>query len=416
MAATAATSTSAYDVAIIGGGIAGCAAARSVGLHDPHGRASVTVYEIGRGPGGRASTRRTRAIPDLRINHGAPYADIRTEEGRRLVADLKLAEFVGRWGTIDPSTGVFTGGDDGGGGAEEAVFVTGGNNEMSDIASSLLSTPPTTKNPIGTRYSSMVRSLSRTESRWHLHDKSGTTLGSADYLIVAGSGIAHPRWTDTFGGPPPLLAAADELDSPVLHRALASIAGQTADPVLALFFYREGEEAARWRDVGFHVGEVTGGGDGGKEGVLSKIIVQPNGADGCAVVLHSTVGFARSNGGVYGSSSSAARVGGVSSDQTAEDRIIGAMLAALADIPGMPEVEAADDGGYGPLLHRWGNAFPTGKALEDGLVLCEKEGVGFCGDYTETRARMGSVEAALLSGTSIGERIAKLASGVALQE
>jgi len=144
MAATAATSTRAYDVAIIGGGIAGCAAARSVSLNDP-GRASVTVYEIGRGAGGRASTRRTRSIPGLHINHGAPYADIRTVEGKKLVRDLKLAEFVGRHGTIDYSTGVFSlVGNDDDDDDDGAVFVTGSNNEISNIATSLLTTSITT--------------------------------------------------------------------------------------------------------------------------------------------------------------------------------------------------------------------------------------------------------------------------------
>jgi len=180
MAATAATSTRAYDVAIIGGGIAGCAAARSVSLNDP-GRASVTVYEIGRGAGGRASTRRTRSIPGLHINHGAPYADIRTVEGKKLVRDLKLAEFFGRHRTIDSLTGIFSldSNDDDDDHDDDAgvVFVTGSNNGMSNIASSLLTTSTITSTittascsinkykPIKVRYSSMVRSLSRSNSR-----------------------------------------------------------------------------------------------------------------------------------------------------------------------------------------------------------------------------------------------------------
>ena len=103
-------------------------------------------------------------------------------------------------------------------------YVTGNDGDMSGIASSLLSS---TALPIATRYSSMVRSLSHSaDSRWQLHDKAGTVLGSADYLVVAGSGVAHPRWTDTFGGDPPLLAAAAAMDprDPVLDEALASVA------------------------------------------------------------------------------------------------------------------------------------------------------------------------------------------------
>jgi len=99
------------------------------------------------------------------------------------VRDLKLAEFFGRHRTIDSSTGVFSlvsndddddhddDDDDG------VVFVTGSNNGMSSIASSLLTTSTTTSTtttasgsinkykPIKARYSSMVRSLSRSNSR-----------------------------------------------------------------------------------------------------------------------------------------------------------------------------------------------------------------------------------------------------------
>eukprot|EP00555_Chaetoceros_dichaeta_P010604 CAMPEP_0198258676 /NCGR_PEP_ID=MMETSP1447-20131203/8030_1 /TAXON_ID=420782 /ORGANISM="Chaetoceros dichaeta, Strain CCMP1751" /LENGTH=431 /DNA_ID=CAMNT_0043945845 /DNA_START=44 /DNA_END=1339 /DNA_ORIENTATION=- len=417
MAATTITSASAYDVAIIGGGIAGCAAARSLTLHDP-AHAKVTVYEIGRGPGGRASTRRTRSIPGLGLNHGAPYADICSLEGKELVRDLGLMEFRGMRGWVDSASGGFTSFEE----EEDTRFVTGADNEMSNLASSLLASS-TSNTPITTRYSSMIRSLSHIPSptspngqRWQLHDKSGTTLGSADYLIIAGSGIAHPRWTDTFGGDPPLVAAAakNKGNDAILDNALASIARQKSDPILAVFFYCTGDAATKWRELGFQIGKLrnTNNHDGPHE-VLSKIIIQPHEEDGgCAVVLHSTAEFARANTGVFGSTSSAARVGDASSDSSREDILIAQMLQALSAIPGYPTVDTtmtADGASYGPLLHRWGNAFPVGDPLARDLTVCPISRVGFCGDYTETEARMGSVEAALLSGTSIGERIARLA-------
>jgi len=405
---TTTTPPSSYNVAIIGGGIAGCAAARSLTLHDPT-NANVTVYEIGRGPGGRASTRRTRSIPGLCINHGAPYADVCSLEGKELVRDLGWREFTGRRGIVDSGSGVFAPCEE----DEDVLCVTGANHEMSDLASSLL-----LNMPITTRYSSMIRSLSHTPSspngRWQLHDKAGTTLGSADYIIVAGSGIAHPRWTDTFGGEPPLVAVAkNDVKDAVLDRALASIARQKADPILAVMFYCTGDTAARWLELGFHVANLHNNNNNNNNDILSKIILQPNGDAECAVVLHSTIEFARANTGVYGSTSSAARVGDASSDSTREDLLIARMMQALSDIPGMPTAETTEGEGvvYGPLLHRWGNAVPIGEPLAGDLTFCEASGVGFCGDYTETEGRMGSVEAALLSGNAIGERIARLANG-----
>ena len=60
-----------FRVAIIGGGVSGCASARRLAQLAP--TAQITLYEIGRGPGGRASTRKTRSLPGVCINHGAPY-------------------------------------------------------------------------------------------------------------------------------------------------------------------------------------------------------------------------------------------------------------------------------------------------------------------------------------------------------
>ena len=47
-------------------------------------------------------------------------------------------------------------------------------------------------------------------------------------MIATGSGIAHPRWLDTFGGPPPLVKAASTLHDPQLDDALQVIGDQTA--------------------------------------------------------------------------------------------------------------------------------------------------------------------------------------------
>ena len=48
-------------VAVIGGGVAGCALAHGLREELAAGRVSVTLIEMGRGPGGRAATRTTRA-------------------------------------------------------------------------------------------------------------------------------------------------------------------------------------------------------------------------------------------------------------------------------------------------------------------------------------------------------------------
>ena len=310
--------SSGASVAIIGGGLAGAAAARQLTRSMPERLSEVTVYEIGRGPGGRASTRRTRSMPECRINHGAPYADLSTHEGREFAASLgnAIRPYPGRQGVVDGPAGVprARAGDD------AAVRVTGESGGMAAIAEALLADARNAARcPITTAYSTMVRGLARgggDDDPWVLSDRDGATVGHSDWLIVAGSGIAHPRWSDTFGGQPPLVTAASDMGDASLDEALSVIARQTAAPVLTTFFYCRGAVATQWRDVPFHDLVIN------DHAVLAKLSIQPIGSDGCAVVLHSTIEFARQNAGVHGASSSAARVGGARSNATQEADLI----------------------------------------------------------------------------------------------
>lgn len=393
-------------VAIIGGGVSGCASARRLAQLAPS--AEITVYEIGRGPGGRASTRKTRSLPHLYINHGAPYADIRSEVGKSLLSSLgpsAIAPFPGVRGALDAASGLFVS-DEKDSDGDEPQYITGANGEMSQIASSLVRDIPS----IETKYKTMVRGLSRSSNgEWSLLDKNEQVVGSADWLVVAGSGVAHPRWSNTFGGEPPLIAAEQEHPDPKLREALDVIGEQEVSPVLAVFFSCSGELARKWLSLDFNVANVKG------SSILSKVMIQ--GGDGqesgekwCSVVLHSTEGFAVENSGVYGATSSAARVGDATSDASREDTLIEKMAEAMNHIPGMPTIDAHSKElyDYGPVLHRWGNAFPKGDALPEKLAFVPSSKVAFCGDYVASleQARFGSFESALLSGTFAAEKIA----------
>jgi predicted NAD/FAD-dependent oxidoreductase len=398
-----------FRVAIIGGGVSGCASARRLAQLAP--TAQITLYEIGRGPGGRASTRKTRSLPGVYINHGAPYCDIRTDLGRSLITSLDTgtAPFTGVRGRLEDSTGKFSPYKE----EEDAatMYITGANGEMSQISSSLLSDLPS----VNTKYKTMIRGLAKTaDGVWEMRDKSDTLIGSADWLIVAGSGVAHPRWTKSFGGVPPLIEAESNSPDPLLRQALDEIAKQQTSPVMTVFFSFTGQVAREWLSLDFNVAEVEG------SSILSKIIVHGNNNgdgndeidDWCSVVLHSTEDFANQNSGTYGASSSAARIAGAASDSSLEDALIAKMMNALAKIPGIPTtidtVKMDDNSYYGPMLHRWGNAFPKGEALAQDLAFLPSSRISFCGDYVASpeQARFGSCEAALLSGTFAGESIA----------
>ena len=390
------------DIAILGSGMAGASAARHLALSIPDRLGRITLHEIGRGPGGRAATRKSRSLPAFRVNHGAPYADITTAQGQALMASLDGAAeaYTGQRVRLDAETGeIHRNQHD-----EGVSLVTGAGGEMAQIAEGLLrDAHGDVLAPIETRFTRMVRGLTREPAdngQWQLTDKQGETIGRADWLVVAGSGVAHPRWSETFGGEPPLVGAAQGVNDRRLDEALAVIAEQTAAPVLTVFFYLTGEAARPWLALGLNDVVVAG------HSRIAKLSIQPAGEGGCSVVLYSTSDYARDNAGVHGASSSAARVGGANSSADREGVIIEDLLAALGELPAMPVVDPAACA-FGPLLHRWGNAFPLGEPLPRALAVCPDARVAFCGDYVATDARMGSVESALLSGANAAEAIAR---------
>jgi predicted NAD/FAD-dependent oxidoreductase len=393
--------TDGLRIAVIGAGLAGTSAARHMAQAMPDRVEAIALYEIGRGPGGRAATRRTRAVPEFRVNHGAPYADITTAAGRALVDALGEA--------VEPYTGARVVIDAASGECRDrpvpdgVALIRGADGEMANLAQGLLQDAEGQPiDAIQPRYTEMVRGLHRAPepgSQWHLTDKQGEAIGSADWLVVAGSGIAHPRWSKTFGGQPPLVQAAAGLSDARLDEALAVIAGQGAAPVLTVFFHLTGQAAEPWRALGFEDGLIEG------HPALAKVSIQPLEGQSCAVVLHSTAEYARSNAGVYGASSSAARVGDASSSADREGEIIDDLLAAVAAMPGLPTPDPAACA-FGPLMHRWGNAFAEGEPLPAALAVCPESRVAFCGDYVATDARMASVESALVSGAQVADGVA----------
>ena len=95
-------------VAVVGAGISGLTAASRLA----RGGCAVTVYETGRGPGGRTSTR--RAGPDgagWQFDHGAQYFSAKDPAFRTIVEDWRadglVAEWAGTFGALDAATGTF---------------------------------------------------------------------------------------------------------------------------------------------------------------------------------------------------------------------------------------------------------------------------------------------------------------------
>jgi photolyase PhrII len=137
-------------VAVLGAGVAGLAAARTLADHG----LPVTVVDKGRRPGGRLATRTTRRDPDLAFDHGAPAFAARDARFRRVVDAWAEAGRV----RID----------------DDVAVPVGGAAALADHLAADVEVH------CGTR----VTHLAHDAAGWHLHGEDGKAFGPFEALIL----------------------------------------------------------------------------------------------------------------------------------------------------------------------------------------------------------------------------------------
>lgn len=149
-------------VAVIGSGMAGAAAARA--LKDA-GHV-VTVFDKGRRPGGRLTT---RSEGEYRFDHGAQFFTVGDERFARWARAWWQERLLGQWkGVVEGETPTH---------AHELVRLVG-TPSMSELASRVL-------RDVDVRQEVEVKGLTRDGSRWRLLDARGAALGEFECAVVA---------------------------------------------------------------------------------------------------------------------------------------------------------------------------------------------------------------------------------------
>ncbi len=157
-------------IAIIGGGIAGLACARVLAANSQ----CVQVFDKGRGPGGRMSTRRaTTTLGDVSFDHGAQYFTARNNAFAAEIAHLIAIGAVGEWkgelvrlgsgGLNSPL-------------ANEALYV--GQPGMNGIVRALAQ-------ELSVSWGTRVEGISKNLAKWHLTSETGENLGDFDQIVCA---------------------------------------------------------------------------------------------------------------------------------------------------------------------------------------------------------------------------------------
>jgi predicted NAD/FAD-dependent oxidoreductase len=414
---------------VVGAGISGLTAASRLA----RGGCAVTVYETGRGPGGRTSTR--RAGPDgagWQFDHGAQYFSAKDPAFRAIVEDWRaeglVAEWTGVFGTLDATTGTFVRED-----AQETKERWVGTPSMNAIAKGL-SRRAGISLVTSRRVTSFEGGPGVGDGSWTVVHRSSAPTAKTDAngdpvpvepprrdarfvaVVAADKQAASDRSVRVYGEDPPLLSLA----APAVWEAMRA-SGQTPSFALMVAVKNgtsSADDGVKKQKTKTRLFEFQGA------TVVSDDVVawiaddsskpgRPTGAPDADVtcwVVQSTPAYAarrvKAMATVPGTAPHQALLNEVAEEMT--DALLN--LAANAAKRRGESLEASDVEIAHVAAHRWGAAFPDDGAVAAAaaagkgcLADAERRVVG-CGDFCVSP----KIEGAALSGAAAAARVAEM--------
>jgi predicted NAD/FAD-dependent oxidoreductase len=391
------------DLAIVGAGVAACTLVATLRRRGWSG--SITLIESGRGPGGRAATRRSRHDPGLRINHGAPLFNLTAPKPPPLIAALEQGGWIrpfdgslasiGADGVIAPLIPS----------AGDAGFTQGslwqGCDGMDQLAAGLLALGAAHPGRTTLRFNAVVTRLQPCEQggapAWILHERSGASLLRCRWLVLSGTLLAHPRCQTLLGWDEvPLQQAAAALNDLRLDQACSAMAAIETSASSNLLLSLPPELSKIWQGLPWRLLQFSP--EAQQRFGLRRVSVQEQGEGRWAVVAESSAAFADRYRDVLGAGSSAARMRGSAHEPDAERRVIDCLDQALGEAVGLATTTADRQ------LMRWGAAFPEPPGLPAELQLCPDSHIGFCGDAVAGEG-FARLEGAICSAAALAEAL-----------
>jgi hypothetical protein len=249
---------------------------------------------------------------------------------------------------------------------------------------------------------------------------------------------ASDRWRTAFKSEPPLQQLLPTFDgiacdgdgasshaATVAAAAIRALQAVQSRPVLTMMTVLTGDAMERWStEFPFDLTHVEG------SNVIKKVVRQTGNPKCLPIIVHSTPEYAEAQAaGIHGKQSSMAAIVGDPGDEAASrtDAILVAMQTELASCvtPWLGNKDITDigvgehmhvggvlgfrDAAYGPLLHRWGAAFPDQQPegstfREEFPLIVPGAGLAFCGDYGGEF--VGRVETSVMSAITTANQIA----------
>ncbi|KAF8413509.1 hypothetical protein HHK36_001499 [Tetracentron sinense] len=357
-------------VAVVGSGMCASALARN--------GVSVTIFDSGRGAGGRMSQRREISDDgkELFFDHGAPFFSVSNNDVMGFVREWEARGFVAEWkenfGSFDQIAAKFVKDFEKEGSSMKYVGVPG----MNSICKALCCEPG-----VETRFSVTVGRFEwlADDNLWSLTGLDGKNLGHFEGVVAADKNTVSPRFMAVTGRPPPL----DMTLAPELALKLQEV------PVVSCFAlmlaFSEPLSSIPVKGFSFKNSEVLSWAfcDSSKPG---------RSATSECWVLHSTPEYAK---GII-SKTGLQKPSNTTLTEVAEELLEEFRRTGL-NIPQPFFMKA----------HRWGSAFPAvSVAIEENCLWDKNKRLAICGDFCVSP----NVEGAVLSGHGAAAKLLEILS------
>ncbi|KAG2251563.1 hypothetical protein Bca52824_081699 [Brassica carinata] len=341
---------------------------------------SVTIFDSGRGPGGRTSQRREVGEDgkELTFDHGAPFFSVTNSDAMALVHEWESRGFVSQWkqvfGSFDCASNKFLGSIQQEGDANNNKYV--GVPGMNSISKALCN-----QSGVESMFGTGIAKLEWLEEEipWLLKDSKGQNLGRFDGVVASDKNIVSPRFTQVTGLPPPL----DLNLVPELATKLQDI------PVLPCFSlmlaFKEPLSLIPAKGLSFKNSEILSWAhcDSTKPG---------RSTDSERWILHSTPGYASSVIAKTGLQ----KLSSETLDKISEEMFKEFQCSGL--VSSLPFFMKA---------HRWGSAFPAKSiAVEERCLWDRNRNLAICGDFCVSP----NVQGAILSGLAAASKLLQASS------
>ena len=375
-----------YDLLIIGGGISACVFASKYGIHN---NSKIALVEVGRGLGGRSSTRISNRFRGWNLNHGAPNFNISNSKNNVLLKSYIDELMENKFIKIDDSELVSLDKEYNLEQIKESEFCRGFN-YLSSFSMSQLSQKIIELNNLRRKidfyFETLIVDLEFDNDEWTLTSKNGDKFKS-NYLVCSTNLLSHKRSLKILKVDQiPLRKAIPKNKDKKIDLLLNFLDKQTFIPRLTFLIYTN--ENYKFKDLYskkyrcFYLKKSLE-----NEYKIERVIFQSLDNNKLGIVLHSkNLGFINS-------------YLNTKDENLFKQKIFSIFNRLFSNNASVNQLTCNEE----ISIMRWRASQPSGCAVPLSLQFSRKYRIGFCGDWFEGEG-FARIEGSILSALKLEEK------------